>query len=267
MEHWFKERKDPVAGYNAYFKTECEKQGLDWKLPKNEEVRLEGERMTAATWERFKSPGFLARLDPDLVEAKFYFMRDGRMFTGYLDLIYFRDENRYDFVDLKTGKHPPKGEFKADGLFHSFELDSDIQFNLYPYATYHSLDLKTHGIWPEKGVWFHTRGKNIGKEEVKRKDGTIGIQTAKKEANKIWQFDFPTRPTIESVEQIFRDTIDPVCQDIEDGRWKRNRTDFCSYCNYFDKKKEQCGAQLPCDGTAERAGQISLLDLANPRAA
>jgi hypothetical protein len=257
MEGWLKERKDPIKGYNDYFKSECEKQNFDWKSSEAEEKRLEGERMVAATWERFKSESFLARVDPNLVEAGFKVMRAGRLFVGYLDLLYFKEPGKYNYVDFKTGKYPPKMN-PATGS--SFELDSDLQFNIYPWASFHSLKLPTQGIWPEYGVWFHMRGKNIGKEEVKHKDGTMGWQTAKKEANKVWQFDFQTRPTPESVEQIFIDTIDPVCGDLEDGRWKRNRNEMCHYCNYFDRAKEKCMVDLPIDGLAERSkSQLSLL--------
>jgi len=110
------------------------------------------------------------------------------------------------------------------------------------------------------------RGKNITKGD----DGkTKRLKNGEKwgdDPSRVWQFDFRTTPTKQSVDQIFKDTIDPLCADIEDGRWRRNRTADCNYCPFFNKMKNQCGAELPMDGLAERSNQISLLDV-DPKAA
>lgn len=260
MEVFFKANgdADPVKAYNDYFKAECEKQKFDWRSAEAEEKRLEGEKMVAASAAEFAKNGFVKTVNPELVERKFRVMRAGRMFVGKIDLLHFLPTGGYAYVDLKTGKYAPKGSQQGD-VFRSYELDSDVQFNVYPWAAYNDPNLPTYEIWPDRGVWFHMRGKNVNVGP----DGKVRRETKKDPDSKpLWKFDFPTRPTQESVEQIFRDTIDPVCGDIEDGRWKRNRSDMCAYCNWYDKKNEKCKVDLPIDGLAERPVQIDLIERA-----
>ena len=259
MESWLKERKDPIKAYNDYFRTECEKQGQDPKI--HEKKRLEGEHMMAVAWEQFKNPNFLDKVDPNLVEAGFRIGRDGRIFVGKLDLIFFKEPKRYNIIDFKSGAKPPSPE----------KLFTDVQFNMYPWATFHDPSLPTNGIWPEYATWFHLQGEVTETRTVNHRDGTTSQKKVEKPEKgpdtRKRKFDFKTVPTPESVEKIFRDTIDPVCEDIEAGRWRRTR-DFdspmgCTGCTMFNKKTGDCGVQLPNDGLAERGGIISLLDRAD----
>jgi len=138
MERWLKDRKDPIKTYNDTYKLEAEKQGVNWKSDEAEEKRREGEKMLAATWAQYKDPRFLERVDPKLVEPKFRVMRDGRMFVGKLDLLFFKEPGRYNYVDFKSSKNPPS----------QWELDNDIQFNLYPWASFYSDELPTNESGP-----------------------------------------------------------------------------------------------------------------------
>lgn len=258
IEVFLKERKDPIKAYNDYLQSECEKQGL--VMPESD--RLEGEFLVAVAHAYLSNPKILDRVEPDLVERKFRIARNGRLYVGKMDLLIFDDlleRLAYTIVDWKSGKYAPaKYDIKLPGS--SYELNTDLQFTMYPWAAYHDMNLPTHGLWASNEVYFHLRGKDITVYPINPKTG----KQIKKDVPKRSKYDFTTVRTPEFVEQVFQDTIEPVCQDIEDGRFRRNRSDSCYYCNFFRKDVQKCGVELPGEGTGDTK-QISLLGR-DPRA-
>lgn len=151
-------------------------------------------------------------------------------------------------------RSPSRPDPKKTGLPSkaNYELNTDTQFDIYSMATYldESPPAKTKGIWPTHSTWIHLRGHSLDYHINKtgKNAGQPGKRLPVDEAdpNKV-QFDFKTERTLEEVTRNFDQDILPVMDLIELGYFYRVKGEHCNRCEYFDKEKERCGAEIPSD--------------------
>lgn len=175
---------------------------------------------------------FVDHIDPEYVEKGFSLRRNGKLYVGKIDLLYYDDAGSI-VLDWKSGKTAPT----------AFKMQENLQFSIYAWAAASDPELtKTYGQLPKKGVYVHLRGQNTEKSV----DGRRLPISRKTDPARI-QYSFTTERTHEQIDRHFADTIDPVMDQIAEKRFYRNVGDACSWCNYFDKTKERCTVELPND--------------------
>jgi hypothetical protein len=257
---------DPLVVYERIIAFEAERNKIALGTAEVEEAKLDGIRCISAgvrILNHVRPDGKTLRetLNPEYIERKFTFTRNGRTYVGKMDLVPFLDNGDYLVCDWKTGKTIP----------NQYELDTDVQFDFYTLGPYldDQVGSLTRGKIPERLVWLHLRGRS--------KEMTGGANPRRKSVKdtkdpKNIEYDFPTRRTLAQVEYQFDHKIEPIMEQMENGRWWRNEGEHCLYmCSYFDKSnpdktKWKCGAKLPCDTNriipAVKADpkEISLLD-------
>ena len=224
------DQTNPVDKYQTQFEFEADKA----RLPKSEltdKVVSEGVEMIGTAIgpqilgaEMPDGRQFVRHLDPNLIEHKFDFTRDGRLWVGKIDLMHFFNSEQYSIADWKTGRTAPSDLARS----------TDRQFSLYAYAASHDPTLKTFGVWPTRMAILHLRGKNVS-----------GIRKSKKNPEPDMQYSFPITRTEDRVEDMFENTLNPVAEQIEKGVFYRVEGDHCGWCPYFDRYRGRCGATLP----------------------
>lgn len=232
IEQLLKYRRNPKDTYLAAFELECEKNQLVSTSEEAQKKKLEGDKMLGAAYTILSKEGqdgkpFYEKVDPTLVERFFRIERQGRVYTGKFDLLHFSSPGDYAIIDFKTNKTLPNQE----------TLDKKLQFSLYSWAASADPAMPTYGLWPSRSVWLHLRGKNVARNESGKAE--------RKEALKEYKYSFPTTRTPEEVERVFNDTVEPIAEQIEQGRWYRTEGEQCGWCQYYDRAKGRCGVTLP----------------------
>ena len=236
IEKYIKDDVDPQAYYLKTLALEAELNKVALNTKDGDEAKRTGTECVGAAvgildYEGTTGTTLKERMDKDLVECSFNVERGGRKYIGKIDFAVFaQDGTRYFLGDWKTGRNSPD----------QFELDNDLQFSMYPYATAHDPALKTFGKWPEYGVYMHLRGQSTEFDKS-------GKRVPKNRSKERLKYDFPTKRTPEKVEADFVNTIEPVMSLMEEGHFPRYQGKSCSYCSFFDKEKQRCGVEIPTD--------------------
>lgn len=251
LEKNIKEGKDAQKEYESVLKYEAERNEVSLSGDAAEEAKKVGRECIGAAVAildfQGKSPQPLRdRIDKDLVEAGFSIERNGRLYVGKIDFAVFKGDD-FAVADWKTGKNAPS----------PYELSTDIQFTMYPYALFHEKRLKTYGKWAKQAIYIHLRGQSteIGKD---------GRRVAKNRTKKPLQYDFPTTRTEEFVEYQFTTGIEPFMAAMEDGHFGRVEGKNCQNCGFFNKKANdgigRCEVEIPADAILKKQQQLDLID-------
>ena len=240
LEKYIKDDVDPQAYYMRALQFEAEKNKVSLIGRDGDEAKKVGAECVGAAVGILNHQGKTGiplkdRMDKDLVEKGFTIFRNGRKYVGKMDFVMFTGPEQYVIGDWKTGKNAPD----------PYELNTDLQFSMYAYAAMHDESMKTYGIWAERGVYMHLRG-------VSTEFDKNGKRVPKTRTKKPLQYDFPTNRTQVQVEEDFLTRIEPVMQDMEDGRWRRTKGKPCSWCSYFDKERVRCTVEIPQDALLPR---------------
>lgn len=267
LEMYVKEQSDPMKVYETELIKAAEENKISLGTTEAAEARQVGILCVASGVAILNTPSkagvpLWKRLDPQYVEKYFIITRNGRKYSGKIDLVAFQeDPSKYVVTDFKTGGHAPD----------QYTLDNDIQFDMYPYALYHDKACtKTYGTWAQREVYLHLRG------QVQEKDVKTGrrLSLAQREklppmTRKPLKYDFPTQRTLAQVEEKFENVLEPIMIQMENNVFIRNFEPSygCQSCEYFkpdplDKKMGKCGVDMPYDHKTEKdVKNIDLIQL------
>lgn len=247
LEDYIKLDKEPQKRYDDVLKFEAERNEVSLSGTSADEARKVGRECIGAAvsilgYEGTTGVPLKERMDKDLVEVGFSVERGGRLYVGKMDFAVFKKPTVYTIGDWKTGKNSPS----------PYELKTDLQFTMYPWAAFHDRKLKTFGLWATSSVYMHLRGASQEKD-------ANGRTVPKNRTKKPLKYDFPTERTPEFVEYQFVTTIEPIMESMEQGRFYRVEGKNCSYCGFYNKDKERCEVEIPADALLAQQNQLSLI--------
>ena len=230
IEMFIKERADMKETYAKSFIREGLRNEVATDSIDAVKINKEAQPILVATHEILQADNFVDKIDPLLCEVGFKFERNGRLFVGKIDLMFYNPDGDYSIIDAKSSKNVP----------NQLSLNKDLQFTTYHAGALLDPTLPTYGKWAKQAVWWHLRGKNIAKDA----NGNA-VRKNKTSDNRKFQYFFPTSRTQAEVEEHFDYTIEPIARQMEKGQWYRNEGEACGWCSYFDASKQRCSAEIP----------------------